>query len=1645
MTDKDPKPPSGKRPSDGSRKRNSRPPRPNNDYKPVRSKNSQTSRTVRQTRSDPAAMFPPINPSTGRVETMKRRPEDLSNETSGAVGQSAERLDVLSAQRSEVQKKLATVKAKKRTMTQHKLANEKAISRINDDPLAAAASDLLSTPNDELGRVTETIPDLSGDAKKITESESALQKMLAQESDNGNVPDSLRAHMEETSKAKDRLIERTNDNIKVLTAQLVKARAFGKKAAAEREHERAVRIHHLQAMEEALQESNEEYEVKIARVRQEYEEKVYKMEAEIKMLQKRPQVAPLNKTTDLNRTVEPHAIHEDRMDHHDDAGEFQLGADGSDPLLNKQHNQKDLAITNRSLRMDLEHARRDVQGLARKLREASLAFKESQEELSTHLSGESARMQHYSEHGVRDHSLYERQLGQLRGQLKQSLVEREQREEEICELRASMQATDRAHERDRNDLRTKLDMTRQELKKTMREQNRFVQVDKAAVEMTQLKEELNRVKKESAQTDQSGSDAAIQAKLIRNLQEALNQSLTSQETMKGEIRRIERNHLQEKATMKAKINILQAMAGMEGEDEAATTVDGAMAPGGSAQSKLISALETRLNTCRQERDHAQTELDKVKQELGEYRGTSSDLKKMKQQAKFHELAWGQEKGILAAEVKELRAKCKQMEHELGAVKGKSQQQGESEPAETILVRLEIEGYDAERRKNVNEAQLVRDERVTKAIKERDEALQKVRTDRAAALNSVLTALKQEQAAHKELMLMHKDDKLPAAVTARKTAITGVFARGDVPTTTNTTTQNKMLGATAVGAASDDSGAQQTADDASVAQAGEQSQTVAPAGYPLPASQAGSEPSSGHFGNPTQTNATDLTILEELQEQRFATTQAHKEAKYANLAAEAAKSEAKILRVSLGVQSECTRLLQSQIDALCADRDDALARVSTWSEQRRAEQQSKLLTKAEEIQRQIEEVAKKKEAMAASSEYHLRLQKMEKLCAQKDQEMGELQNKHSAMKSLMKARLDKMHKERDEDQVKVRKSEEAWEQKISTLREMMETAKMQQREHQMQMETRRMMEKGQQVAAGLSDTQVKKKTDVQQAKFEKLKEDGLLIGGEEEFMQGEEDSYSRPLSGGASTGFAAGGTMGMSASGTRLASPTARHKQLSTNDGKKTAGGYVPASSGMLAHGKRAEGIGGTHTQPSCHEAVRSNAIYNQLVAEVTGGHLQTNDWPDPGRMLARRGMILNHRDVVLSVFAQTDRPGDMSVRVLMYDLETDLELVLQLGEEEFTELANDSDWWCTDNFFDRDRKRLIPSARDKASEFLLKCLTIEPKGGGELQLIAKALKDVPDENELWRGNRNISGVSCEVIVRKADQMRRVEMERLRRIDAAQGELFAEKQRVNKPLIVVLCNRLEDGGKLKTLEEKPEEEGLFDAKQLRLWLSRADLTSAMAREVALQPDAVDLLSGGAHGLLQLVVQRLEIARNERSGVHTLRIHNRTIERRGFRSGCQLSGIYYLIKMSPGAAGRLHLDATRPSKPTEVPLMLTVTQKELDDIAGGRAAALMNVESASEVLQPYLHVVKNEAGLPVMLLKSVEEVVEENRKTRFETKKTTLAQKVGSEFQQMLWQSNMKEKEKLQLETKKEIETQTAVQQRQWARPDVARPAADYHLS
>ena len=104
----------------------------------------------------------------------------------------------------------------------------------------------------------------------------------------------------------------------------------------------------------------------------------------------------------------------------------------------------------------------------------------------------------------------------------------------------------------------------------------------------------------------------------------------------------------------------------------------------------------------------------------------------------------------------------------------------------------------------------------------------------------------------------------------------------------------------------------------------------------------------------------------------------------------------------------------------------------------------------------------------------------------------------------------------------------------------------------------------------------------------------------------------------------------------------------------------------------------------------------------------------------------------------------------------------------------------------------------------------------------------------------------------------------------------------------------------------------------------------------------------------------------------------------RTGCQLGGVYYLCKVSPGAAGRIHFDATRPSKPTEVPLMLTVTQKELDDISGGRAAALMNIESATTCLTPYLAVIQNEAGQTVMVLRSKEEVEPETVATRFQNK-------------------------------------------------------------
>lgn len=515
---------------------------------------------------------------------------------------------------------------------------------------------------------------------------------------------------------------------------------------------------------------------------------------------------------------------------------------------------------------------------------------------------------------------------------------------------------------------------------------------------------------------------------------------------------------------------------------------------------------------------------------------------------------------------------------------------------------------------------------------------------------------------------------------------------------------------------------------------------------------------------------------------------------------------------------------------------------------------------------------------------------------------------------------------------------------------------------------------------------------------------------------------------------------------------------------------MPASQGMLQHGKAGDGHGMGAAGASCHEAVKSNLVYNQLMAEVASGHLHQNDWPDPGRMLARRGMIMNHRDVVVSVFAQSDRPGDMSVRVLLYDLETDLELALHLTEEGFVELSAASDWWCTDTFFDRDRKRMIPSARDKASEFLLRCLEIssggsgtegtegtkgtegkgtEPVQGNGLELVAKPLKDVPDDNELWRGNRNISGVSCEIIVRKADAMRRVEVERLRRIDAAQGELFAEKQRVNKPLIVVLCNRLEGGGDLPGQSpgegcNSPEDEGLFEARQLRLWLSRSDLSSAMTREIALQPECIDLMATAPHPLLQLVVQRLEIVKNQRSQLHTLRIHNRTIERHSYRVGQRLAGVYYLLKVSPGAAGRLHLDASRPTKPTEVPLMLTVTQKELDTIAGGRGAALMNCESATHVLQPYLDVLQNERKENVMLLKSKEEVDPDSKKKRFAGKKAELAKKVGAEFNQMLFSHNIKRMEKEKLEVEKDLENTNAIQARQWARVDVAKPAADYHL-
>jgi DNA anti-recombination protein RmuC len=158
------------------------------------------------------------------------------------------------------------------------------------------------------------------------------------------------------------------------------------------------------------------------------------------------------------------------------------------------------------------------------------------------------------------------------------------------------------------------------------------------------------------------SEDTIKAKLISSLQDALNQALTQEESMKAEVRRIARNHMQEKAALTAKIAILQAMSGMDDDgDENNQTLDA----GGSAQAKLISALETRLNTSRQERDHAMAETAKLLEELSEFRGTSSEVKKLRQQAKFNELAWSQEKGHQIAEIKELKAKVKVMEAALG--------------------------------------------------------------------------------------------------------------------------------------------------------------------------------------------------------------------------------------------------------------------------------------------------------------------------------------------------------------------------------------------------------------------------------------------------------------------------------------------------------------------------------------------------------------------------------------------------------------------------------------------------------------------------------------------------------------------------------------------------------------------------------------------------------------------------------------------------------------------------------------------------------------------------------------------------------------------------------------------------------------------
>jgi hypothetical protein len=189
-----------------------------------------------------------------------------------------------------------------------------------------------------------------------------------------------------------------------------------------------------------------------------------------------------------------------------------------------------------------------------------------------------------------------------------------------------------------------------------------VQVDKAQIEMAQLKEELTRVKSSMGQeVAEAQSGTSVQAKLIANLQEALNQALTSEESMKGEVRRTERNHHQEKAALHAKISILQTMAGLDGAGPSQLSLE----TGSSAQSKFISALETRLSTARQERDHANGELQKAQEELSEFRGTSSEVKKLNQHIKFNELAWNQEKTNLFSEIQELKAKLKVQEAELG--------------------------------------------------------------------------------------------------------------------------------------------------------------------------------------------------------------------------------------------------------------------------------------------------------------------------------------------------------------------------------------------------------------------------------------------------------------------------------------------------------------------------------------------------------------------------------------------------------------------------------------------------------------------------------------------------------------------------------------------------------------------------------------------------------------------------------------------------------------------------------------------------------------------------------------------------------------------------------------------------------------------